>query len=1408
MPLDDDIVASRGDRQAPKLSDLDAELDGMLAAKNSPPAAATTPPVPAGLQAPPRKEPGVWNEVSRAVGGGIRDAAQNTLDLAHDLGSWTGEHLLGLRMATGPSSRINLPKVAENQTTVGKVGRSITQFIIPFLGASKALGYAAPAMGAIKKGLVAGAATDAAAFDPHEKRLSNMVMEMSDNDPVFGKAAFEYLAANPNDTNAEGRFKNALEGAGIGMAVEGLFKGLRVIKAHYAAKGQQADESVRKAAEAAAKEAEEAKKVDAQNQVEADKAIKEYDAKAAAKAMPLRDQIDALTGANKKQTPDYNKRLDVIAATRTTPQVKLDPRPSPYTTTNTKGREPLVAQFQAAQKAVSDGTAHRAILDSDGTVVFTKDAPGPAEVDLGTRVKLVMDTPPAQRAAEDLVALRAYRQLQDAAFPGLAKAGDTATPSGKPVSTSDDIAAAIREKDLEIARMHSGKQNSALTDPSVLAQMAAAPAAGGIAGAASGDEDDDFATRLTLGFGAALAVWGIKARVGKSKVLTPAEKEVISNPDPVVKSLARPEVANIAPVKGPEVLPKKAPVISGAKVKTMVDAAVKGDYSGVSQTLKESDFNLDRIDTPEDVKQLVDGFSSVFEKEHTAAKHGVQSFDQTKELAEELGSGTETLKQMFQGTDNLAARVLAHRALLTASAEKVSSLAKLAMTGDADAILALRKHVALHASIQAQMKGVQTEIARALGQFRITAKSVDLAVNERNELIEAMGGHRSNVEFAQKLADISDPKKLNAVVRGTAMARTKDALFEGWINGLLSGPATHVVNMVGNSLTAVNSVAERLTASMVGKVLLTGPDAIPMGEATAQLFGMTEGLMDAVRITDEGLQAIRRGAGQVVKGDLKGARETIASNEAEFGGMWQAAGKDMPQLDSAAFATKELRGDSITAQNFDLDPNSMLGAFADGLGALVRLPGRALTTSDELFKTIHYRGELKAQAYRMARAEGLEGDELFKRIGALVEDPTPALRAQAMNAAREGTFTTPLGSKGASLQNLVQNVPGARYLMPFVRTPINLMKFVGVRTPGLNMLAESVRTEFKAGGVRRDIMVAKTMMGGSLYALGGMLAANGVITGGGEKDQSAERLGGIQPYSVKFGDKYYAINRFDPFGAFFGIAADMSDISGHIGSDESDNLAAMATLAISRNLVSKSYLSGLVEFLDTVNSGSEQKWERFVQRQASTFIPFSAGSNAVRREVDPEVKEIWSVIDAVKAKIPGFSKDVPPLVNIFGEDVHYKGGLGPDIASPIYTSEKSTEPAAAEIARLNLDLRNPPRTIAGGSGAPGIDLSPQQYHRYMKLIGGGDKGTNGFKADVTKLVQSEAYKRLPEDPDNTKYVEAKEMNIKLLFEAHKKRALAQLIQGDPQLKQAFTQNIMNKGNALSGKPVLGIPLQQ
>jgi len=1486
-------LALRQDRNKADRDKAMAELDAVMASQQASQPAPSAAPTAAPTE-PKKKSPGVVSETLKAVGGGVIDAGRNAINAIDDAATWLDNNFLDLRMNSSTFGTVGgrrasgqeahkealqvpeLPEYMQNDSTVGKIGRAAVQFVVPFLGATKALKGAQLLQGASKtatavRGATAGAAVDFAAFDPHEARLSNLLMDYTEGNPVVGKPILDYLAAHPGDTNAEGRLKNTLEGLGVGMAVEGIFHGVKAAKAHFQAKGKDPIQAIQEGAAAGKSMDELANEPTFMRTMDSSpvNTAKEPN-------LDLVKQIELLTGVQKNGPSKFQKALDMKAAladsdakaapkgpgladgalptsrTEGNPDAFLkgassdsrlaleDPNAIPF---EKAAQAPVEHSFPDTWKLVEEDPAPRKLfLDTqDGHMVMGAEAAGPHQLDLDLALPEVLAK--AEHSADEKAMLEGYKELQEkvlekapqdagvvtkdadlaariekaqARVDTLLEAGkdseaaqkvldnllkkkdaglfDHSTRLGtkeaeKLASSGDPLVDTIRENNERLLKA-AGKQQGGFVSPTLLANMASAQV-GAVTGYLSAEDDATMAERMSLAGMGALAGMGVK--VGASRVLKGSERAVIEGASPEVRAMARKEVAGIAPQAA--AVGKKPPVISKAKVEGLVKAAQEGGMENLAKTVKESDFNFSNIDTAEDVKETIDAFSSVFEKEAALAKHGEQSFADMAELANELGAGEKSLRELYQGTNNLGARILAHRALLTASAEQVTKLAHLAAEGDAEGILALRKQVALHASIQAQMKGIQTEVGRALGQFRIQSKSIDLAINERNQLIEAMGGHAANIEFARKLADITDPAALNAVIRKSAFARGRDGLYEAWVNGLLSGPVTHTVNMVSNGLVAIASPAERLVASLYGKVLRNSADAIKLGESKAQLYGMVEGLLDATRITKQGMDTLKKAGGEVMQGNFSGAKNLIEDSADEFGGAWKAAATDAPVLDNAAFGTRQydLQDSAISASNLGFDQAGFIGKFVDGMGALIRTPGRLLTTSDEIFKTVHYRGELKAQAYRQAAAEGLHGDALFERIAKLVDDPTPELSSMALDAARKGTFTNPLGSMGGAAQNLINQTPGGRWIVPFVRTPTNIMKYVGERTPILNLLSENVRAEFAAGGARRDMMLAKTTTGGALYTLGGYLAAQGMITGGGEKNLTAEKLGGWQPYSLKVGDKYIAYNRMDPVGMFLGLAADAVDLSGHLDPSDMDEFASMATLAVSRNLVSKSYMQGIINIIDAFQH-PEAKMERYLQNLVGTVVP--AGVNAIRKEDDDLAREVWSYTDAVKNRLPGFSKDLMPLRNILGEEMHLTGGLGPDLVSPFRTTVASSEPITTELARLNIDLQKPPKTLATSPGAPGIDLSPEQYDRLVK------DGGEMFKKRLEETIHTDAYKNLPESPDGSDYREAKEVVIRRHYQSSMMNATKKLLAGDEELRGKWQNEKRNASNALQGKPIL------
>jgi hypothetical protein len=1402
------LAASREERKKPSVDAMIAELEAMDAPA---PAPSVTPQSTPNVQpkaplqtAQAASSPGVMDEVGKAVVGGVRDGAVNTLQAFQDMGQWVNDNLIDLRIAK-KNATVNklrdsiekgtvLPSVAPNKTVAGNIGRSVFQFLPEFIAANKALavGRLASATKAATAGraMAAGAVADATAFDPHEKRVSNMVMELTDNHPIVGATVFNYLAADPSDSNGEGRFKNALEGLGLGLAADGLFKAVKATKHYFDAKGVNAAEAVQQAAKVEPTLNTEAVTPEVKPQVE---------------APDLAAQIDQIKGVKPKETPvaapevspkefksNWNPSASGTDLKYTSKFVRNDGAGTSPSTTADIQPTTTIAGFPAVETKEGITVYDRYSAENfpkDVEVNAARAANGIQVTDLtGQYVPIGTFLKSGDNGIEHVVVSDAYRRR--GIGTGLLKA---AQASGVDVAKASEISpdgAAL------LNAYHSGPK---------------APELSGVT--LEGDAATVDAIQQSLPEGFTVKETPLEEAAMKAEGPPTAAIDVPTQAapvlDPMARVLADPKYASIAPGTR-----KALPRISSARVETMVQAAKNGTMKDLADSLDHKDFNFDRIDSPEDIQELMDATSKVFEAETSKVTGGTQSLAETQELADTLGTSMESLKELYGDTNNLAARVTANRVLLAASAKKTSELAQSAATGDSLALLAFRKQVALHASIQAQMKGVQTEVARALGAMRIESKAGNLVLNEVDDLLSNLGGKEVNLKFAKKVAEQTDPAKIAAMTRLSAMARTQDALYEAWVNGVLSGPTTHVVNAMGNSLVALLTVAEKGTAAAVGKIFRGGAaDRVKLGEAQAQLFGMVEGLKDVFSITGEGLKAVRQATGEAVTGNFSAAKGTLKSAEDQFGGVYQSFANDTPILDNALYGTKEfdLQTPAISAQGLDL--TGWQGSVADVLGAIIRTPGRVLTTTDEVFKTIHYRGELKAQAYRQAKSEGLEGEAFINRLGELVaarETPQGGdqLSMQALEAARRGTFTNSLGDVGKFMQYAASKIPGARYVFPFIRTPANIMNYTWERTPVLNVLNNQMREDFLAGGVRRDTAVAKTAIGGAFYIMAAQLAAEGKITGHLDKKSSAEKLGGQQAYSIKVGDTYYAYNRLDPIGMIFGLAADFSNLTGNIDDGRRSDISAAMITAISSNLLSKSYLSTASELFQIIGNVEQTErstqFERFINRQTASFIPFSSLVRTVRRTDDTTVREVWDLMDTLKNSVPGYSKDLFPHRNVFGDPVVYGGGLGPDIASPIYTSKESDNPAANEIARLNIDLQLPARTIASGKGTQAIDLTHEQYDRYVALAGNEAKvfQGKGFKDYLTEFVQTPKY--LEGSDDQGDYDGLKRLEIETLYASAKKVALYQLLDEFPDLKAKYMQNIKNRGNALKGAPVIPI----
>ena len=384
-----------------------------------------------------------------------------------------------------------------------------------------------------------------------------------------------------------------------------------------------------------------------------------------------------------------------------------------------------------------------------------------------------------------------------------------------------------------------------------------------------------------------------------------------------------------------------------------------------------------------------------------------------------------------------------------------------------------------------------------------------------------------------------------------------------------------------------------------------------------------------------------------------------------------------------------------------------------------------------------------------AQVDGIEANLSGKQLSEYVERRLQesfdanggALDADALAYARETTFTTPLapGSFSSGVQRIASSSPWMRMIIPFVKTPANVLYDWAYRS-GAHF---DLYRDLAAGGERRAMAAARLTTGAAFYSVAGLLVDADVITGMGPQDSETKKLWkstGRQPYSVNIGGKWIAYNRMDPFGMFFGIAAGIGQLAGHTDDRELEDLGAMALVAFSRNLSNKTYLRGLSDVLNAAYEQGDsglQKWQRVMQSYASGFVPFSGYVNGIKD--DPMMREVRSMADAVANRVPGFSESLDPQRNILGEITMASeiGGI-----SPWAVTTAKDDGLGAELVRIyeatGEKIQRPPKKTGDVDWTTfKNDKDRSAYDRFLEL-----HSELGLRKEMQRVMKTPGWERL------------------------------------------------------------------
>ena len=446
----------------------------------------------------------------------------------------------------------------------------------------------------------------------------------------------------------------------------------------------------------------------------------------------------------------------------------------------------------------------------------------------------------------------------------------------------------------------------------------------------------------------------------------------------------------------------------------------------------------------------------------------------------------------------------------------------------------------------------------------------------------------SKDRFYQLLADSQgNPTKLKHLADPDLYTKLLDTANYLRINSLISGWTTQAINVIGNGYM--------LGVRPLERILGAAPRAA-MGNDAAQSM-IRENLKQYAYMGT----ALWDGFGNAVKAFTQ--NESVIrphTSEAYAPQNWQVPGSQA--LGKPFF------------KNWDSVPNIIYNALSVPMLA-VSVPSRTLGSTDELMKQIIYRSKLMARAHiegvESALDAGLSGQAASDFTKAFVKEKIDkafdaqgrGLDPEALREANIATFQQDLlpGTLGRGVQTLVANEKKQmlRLILPFVKTPTNVIRMAWKMTPGLNVLQGEYRAMLNGDmGQEAKVQALGQMTMGALFMGSAAYIGQDRITGGGPEDPKVKQqllATGWRPYSIVFTNedgtkRYVPFNRMDPVALPFGIIADIQDAMHIMGEQEDDsagigNAIGALSISLAKQFTSRTYLLSLNQALEVNRAG-------------------------------------------------------------------------------------------------------------------------------------------------------------------------------------------------------------------------------
>jgi N12 class adenine-specific DNA methylase len=580
------------------------------------------------------------------------------------------------------------------------------------------------------------------------------------------------------------------------------------------------------------------------------------------------------------------------------------------------------------------------------------------------------------------------------------------------------------------------------------------------------------------------------------------------------------------------------------------------------------------------------------------------------------------------------------------------------------------------------------EVKKRVGELRAIIKPSPDARN--SGALRRLKGEES--KEAPYGFDISRPEHAAMLMRAIHRmdSNPMDMVYEYWINGLLSGPATHTANIAGNLGSAgLEYLIQRPIEAITNAVLFQNVAGASLGE----------------------YQSMTKYAARAASTAWRFARIAWNTEVSLFDSQWL----NKPLVVSGN------SGDKGQLERF---------AIPGTTGRVVRTPTRFLQFADEWAKHFFGMIEAAAQAHRLVKADGLKpgSAEFDDRVEQLVGIPGSPAWLAAVDKAHRLTFTNDLPAPLAKAQEMLHSrakTPwGAvaktllRFVFPFIRTPYNIFATGLRKTPlgSARMIGKGLAAwhgkqpffdSYPQAALATDI--AEQLLGWSaamiLFAIGEGDPDDEkktiLITGSRSRsddrgeDQLLDRLRGGETTILIKGKPVFNYGRYEPFATIISTLVDASrDMKKIKGGQKPSKAIGEAVRGVLDQARTKTFLQGLDGLMQLI----EGRTSTTMPEQLRKFIVTGIVPNLVRQPIRNADEFARDTRNA-----PWYYHAIPlgglaePLYDLYGRPVEKMGNpvTRAFINTPV---QPSTPTNPADRALRVWNDRNPLRGDGDGMG--------------------------------------------------------------------------------------------------------------